>query len=160
MGKNKQQVATEARAKKSTPEVQPAEQPTAKPQEAQPAVEPVKAAAATPAQPSKQQVTLDKLKEAWAEKKVDLSKMTVTMDGKYMLVVPAKGWPVIQIGNSGGVVLPQIRSYAKAWDAAVDGLAVFTKQNERDARKAASAAPPATQPAAKAPAAEKQLQTA
>jgi hypothetical protein len=99
---------------------------------------------------------LDKLKEAWTAKGVDLSKLEAKPDGKFLLVTVAAGWPIIQLGPTGGIVLPQIRSYAKAWDAAVDGLAVFTKQNERDAKKAAAAAPPAP----KAPAAEKQLQTA
>jgi hypothetical protein len=75
--------------------------------------------------------------------------MQVKMDGKFMLVTVAEGWPVVQIGASGGIVLPQIRSYQKAFDAAVDGLAVFQKQNERDKKKAAPAPTPAAPPAAR-----------
>ncbi len=67
--------------------------------------------------------------------------MTIQQDGKFILVTVDEGWPVVQIGASGGIVLPQIRSYAKAFDAAVDGLAIFKKQNERDAKKAAASAP-------------------
>lgn len=104
-----------------------------------------------PAQPSKQTATLDRLKAAWTERKVDLSKMTVRMDGKFMLVTVADGWPVIQIGASGGIVLPQIRSYQKAFDAAIDGLALFQKQQARDQKKTSQPAPP---PAAPAPAAK------
>jgi hypothetical protein len=156
MGTTKAQKAAAERAKKTAaPEVQP--QPVV-------AAEPPKpvAPAPTPAQPtpSKQQATLDKLEAAWIEKKVDLSKMSVTMDGKFMLVIPAEGWPMIQLGPTGGIVLPQIRSYARAWDAAVDGKELFDKQNARDAKKAAAAAPTAPAQPAKAPAAEKQLQTA
>jgi len=132
VGKNKAQLAAEARAKKSTPEVQP-----------QPAVtEPTPAPAPPAAAPaSKQTATLDKLKAAWTERKVDLSKMTIQPDGKFILVTVDDGWPVVQIGASGGIVLPQIRSYVKAFDAAVDGLSLFQKQNERDAKKASATAP-------------------
>lgn len=142
VGKNKQQVAAEARAKKSD-NVQPAavaEPPKPKPE--------APAAAPLPA-PSKQQVTFDKLKAAWTAKGVDLSKLTATPDGKYLDVVVAEGWPLITVGASGGITLPQIRSYTSAFAAAVDGLAVFQKQNARDAKKAAAPAPtpaPAKEP--------------
>jgi len=53
----------------------------------------------------------------------------------------AEGWPRVQIGPTGGIVLPQIRSYAKAWDAAMDGLAVYQKQRARDQKKATATAP-------------------
>lgn len=144
MGMNKSQKAQAKRVKKTTAQ---AEQPKA---EVKPAATPAPAAA--PVAASKQQVTLDKLKVAWTEKGVDLSKLEAKADGKFLLVTVAAGWPIIQLGPTGGIVLPQIRSYAKAWDAAVDGLAIFEKQNVRDAKKA-SAAAPAT-PAPKAAAAE------
>ena len=141
MGKNQQQQAAEARAKKSTPAVQP--QP---------------AAAALPAPASKQATTFEKLKEAWAAKGVDLSKMTATPDGKYLDVIVAEGWPLITIGASGGIALPEVRSYPSAFEAAVNGLAVFTKQKERDQKKVAASAPAAPQappvPAPAAPAKE------
>ena len=69
-----------------------------------------------------------------------------------MLVVVAEGWPIVQLGPTGGIVLPQIRSYAKAWDAAMDGKAVFEKQQARDQKKITASAPQ--------PAAEKQTATA
>jgi len=140
MGQNKTQKAAAARTKKTTAQ---AEHP--KP------VEPTPAPAAAPVAASKQQITLDKLKVAWAEKGVDLSKLEAKPDGKFLLVTVAAGWPVIQLGPTGGIVLPQIRSYAKAWDAAVDGLAIFEKQNAWDAKKASAAAPATPAPKAAAP---------
>jgi len=142
MGKNKQQAATEARVKKATAPAatQEVHQPAV--EQPKPAAAPAVAApAAAPAQASKQQVTLDKLKEAWTAKGVDLSKLEAKPDGKFLLVTVAPGWPIIQLGPTGGIVLPQIRSYAKAWDAAIDGLAVFQKQQARDQKKATATAP-------------------
>ena len=139
MGMNKAQKQAAQRAKKTTAqEVQPAaEQP--KPEaEQKPAPAP---AAAAPAQPSKQMQTIEKLKEGWTAKGVNLDKLTVKDDGKFKLVVVADGWPTVQIGPTGGISLPQIRSYAKAFDAAIDGLAVFEKQNAREAKKATATAP-------------------
>lgn len=141
MGMNKAQKQAAQRAKKTTAqEVQPAaEQP--KPEaEQKPAATSVPAAAA-PAQPSKQMQTIEKLKEGWTAKGVNLDKLTVKDDGKFKLVVVADGWPTVQIGPTGGISLPQIRSYAKAFDAAIDGLAVFEKQNAREAKKATATAP-------------------
>jgi hypothetical protein len=128
--------------------------PSSPPKEAPP---PAAAAApvqpATPAQPSKQQATLDKLKAGWAERKVDLSKLSVTMDGKFMLIVVDAGWPTVQVGASGGITVLELKSYSKAFDAAMDGLALYQKQGAREQKKTAAAAP--AQPAVKAPAAEK-----
>jgi hypothetical protein len=155
MGQNKAQREAAARAKKTTAhEVQPAVGPNPGQINAdsgkvnvahapEPDVKATPAPAPTVAAPqaSKQQATLDKLKAAWTEEKVDLSKMSVTMDGKFMLIVVAEGWPIVQLGPTGGIVLPQIRSYAKAWDAAMDGKAVFEKQQARDQKKATATAP-------------------
>jgi hypothetical protein len=149
MGMNKAQkaaAAREAAAKTAQP------QPAAAAEQAKP--EASAAVTALPAPASKQTATFDKLKEAWTAKGVDLSKLTVKPDGKFVLVTVAEGWPVVQIGPTGGITLPQIRSYPKAFDAAVDGLAVFTKQKERDAKKTAAGAlepqaPPAPAPAVK-----------
>jgi hypothetical protein len=147
MGTNKAQKEAAARAKKTAaPQPAAAEQRKA---EVKPAATPAPAAA--PVAASKQQLTLDKLKVAWAEKGVDLSKLEAKADGKFLLVTVAPGWPVIQLGPTSGIVLPQIRSYQKAWDAAVDGLAVFEKQNARDAKKASAAAPATPAPKAAAP---------
>jgi hypothetical protein len=135
MGQNKQQKAAAERVAKPAPAVQP----TAPAQPAPPA------AAST--QPSKQQQTIDKLREAWMEKRVDLSKITIRDDGKFKLVIVDAGWPTVQIGPTGGIVVLELRSYSKAFEAAVDGLALYQKQQGRDAKK------PATSPTQPAPAA-------
>src|SRR5258708_7539168 len=150
MGQNKAQNQAAERSKKTSEkpvgaaETMTIEETTAK---ATQAITEQKKAAATPApaaaatQPSKQQATLDKLKEAWTARGVDLSKLEAKPDGKFLLVTVAAGWPIVQLGPTGGIVLPQIRSYAKAFDAAVDGLAVFEKQNARDSKKQQASAP-------------------
>jgi KTSC domain len=149
MGQNKAQRAAVERAKKSAVQPQPAEQPAAAAEHPKPEPAPAKPAV-QPTPANKQTATFDKLKEAWTEKGVDLSKMTVKPDGKFVLVTVADGWPVVQIGASGGIVLPEIRSYAKAFDAAIDGLALYQKQLARDAKKNAALAPaPAPAPKAK-----------
>jgi hypothetical protein len=111
----------------------------------------------TPAPPpvvTKQQATVAKLKAAWKEKGIKLDQLSERQDGKYTLLQPTSEWPVIRIGPTGGVELPAIRSYAKAWDAAVDGLAVWTKQQQRDHKKATQAATPAPAKPQPAPAAK------
>ena len=103
MGTNRAQKAQAERVKKTTAQ---AEQPKA---EVKPAATPAPAAA--PVAASKQQVTLDKLKVAWAEKGVDLSKLEAKADGKFLLVTAAPGWPVIQLGPTGGITRP-LSSYS------------------------------------------------
>lgn len=90
---------------------------------------------------SKQQQMIEKLKLAWQERGVDLKAMTTKQDGKFIIVNAGPEWPDVAVGPTGGISLPQIRSYAKAWDAAVDGLAVWQKQQARDTKKAAQAVP-------------------
>ncbi len=148
MGQNKAQKQAVARAKKAAPQTEPEVQPVAEQPKPEVKAAAAPAPAAQPATVSKQQVTLDKLKEAWTAKGVDLSKLEAKPDGKFVLVTVAAGWPIIQLGPTGGTVLPQIRSYAKAFDAAVDGLAVFQKQQTRDQKKAATTAAPAPKAAA------------
>jgi 2-keto-3-deoxy-6-phosphogluconate aldolase len=62
-------------------------------------------------------------------------------DGKFKLVVVAEGWPTVQIGPTGGITVTELKSYAKAFDAAMDGLALYTKQKARETRKATATAP-------------------
>lgn len=151
MGKNKQQVATEARAKKATAKAAPVEAVGPNPGQIngdtgkvneQPKPE-VKAAAtpATPSQFTKQMQTIDKLKEGWTAKGVALDKLTVKDDGKFKLVVVAEGWPTVQVGPTGGITVTELKSYAKAFDAAMDGLALYDKQKAREQKKEAAAAP-------------------
>ena len=132
----------------------PKKQDTQKPAEApQPQPQPT---ATTPqaTTPTKQEATLAKLKAAWAERGVNLNEITTKVDGKFMLVVVGPAWPTIRIGSGGGIDLPEIKSYPKAWDAAVEGDKLLAKQTERVAKKSAASVPapqakPATPPAAK-----------
>ena len=96
---------------------------------------------------NKQQTTIGLLIEGWTEKGIDLSHIEVKDDGKYKLIVPGAGWPTIRIGSSGGIELPEIKSYPRAFDAAINGKELLEKQTARAAKKAAQAAAPA--PAAK-----------
>lgn len=134
-----------AAAKKDTSksEVKPEVKPEVQPQPATPAP----AVAAVAATPSKQQMTLDNLKQAWTKRGVDLSKMQTKVDGKYLFVIVGDGWPEVRIGTAGGIDLPQIKSYPKAWDAAVEADKLWAKQVAR-AQKAAAPAPTTTKPAA------------
>ena len=135
MAKNKTQKAAEERAAKAAK--QSSEQPK---QEAAPA--PV-AAPAAPPQANKQTQTIEKLKEGWAAKGVNLDKLTIKDDGKFKLLIVDAGWPTIRLGSTGGVTVMELRSYTSAFDAALNGKKLFAKQNERDARKAAAVAPKA-----------------
>jgi hypothetical protein len=136
-------------AKKSTEQTKPAV--------AVPVVQPAVAAPATPlastsapAQPSKQQQTIDKLIAGWAEKGVPINKLTINDDGKFKLLIPGEGWPTIRVGGSGGITVMELHSYAKAYDAALDGLALYEKQKARKAKKASAAAQPKAPAAVKA----------
>jgi hypothetical protein len=160
MSQTKTQKAAAERAKKTAAqqEVQPsAEQPKPEAKSTKPAATPAPAAvAAVPAQPSKQAQTIEKLTVALRQQRqIEVKPEMLTQDGKYINLLIGKEWPVIQIGASGGIVLPAIKSYPKAFPAALEGDKLLAKQNEREAKK--TAAP--TQPAAKAPA-DKQQATA
>lgn len=156
MGTNKAQKQAAERAKKSaTPEVQPTpvavgtnpgqiNGDTGK-------VNPPAPAPATVAAPNKQQQTIEKIKEGWTAKGVDLSKLAIKDDGKFKLLIVDAGWPTVQIGPTGGITVLELKSYAKAFDAAMDGLSLYQKQQAREQKKAAATAP--APPAAKAPAA-------
>jgi len=153
MAKNKQQVAAEARAKKSsTQEVQPAV--GTKPGQINGETGKVneQAPAPTTKVPSKQEQTIAKLKEGWTAKGVDLSKLSIKDDGKFKLVIVAAGWPTCTVGPTGGLGVTELKSYTKAFDAAMIGKELYDKQKAREQKKTAAAAPPAP----KAPVAEKQ----
>lgn len=140
MGKNNQQRQAEARAKAVNPKPT-TEQPK---QEAAPAQQAPPAPPST--QPSKQEQTIEKLRDAWTAKGVDLSKMAIKDDGKFKLLIVADNWPTISIGPTGGISVLELRSYAKAFDAAIEGLALYQKQQSRDAKKTAAPAQPAPAP--------------
>jgi hypothetical protein len=143
----KERIMPKKQTAKPVVQPQPVVQPAAVAPAPAPAPAAVVAAAPVPATPSKQEATITKLKEAWIERKVDLSKMTITDDGKYVLLIVDAGWPTVQIGNSGGITVLELKSYPVAFDAAVDGLARYTKQREREAKKVTAPAPTAPTPA-------------
>lgn len=117
----------------ATPTPQP--QPETPKQEAVPVAPPV--AATAPATPSKQETTLQSLLKAWASRGVDVSKVEVNRNAKTWQINVGADWPLIEVGTAGGVVLPQIRSYGNAFQAALEGDQLWKKQQERDQRKAA-----------------------
>jgi hypothetical protein len=117
---------------------------------------PVQATTAKPIAPtpqpqpaSKQSTTVTKLKATWLERKVNLDQLNERQDGKFVLLQPTPEWPVIRVGPTGGIELPQIRSYAKAWDAALDGMAIWQRQQARDQKKATATATSASTQTAK-----------
>lgn len=147
MAKNKQQAAAEARAQAAAPK---AAQPVA-PVAEQPKVEAPKPAATTlPAPASKQTQTIEKLKEGWQAKGVDLSKLAIKDDGKFKLLIVAEGWPTVQVGPTGGITVVELKSYPKAFDAAMDGLVLYAKQTAREQKKSAGSVTAPQTPAAPA----------
>jgi hypothetical protein len=152
MGMNKAQKQAAARAKETTLEVQPPVAVVEQPKQLAPTTP-----APTPAQAavSKQTQTIEKLKEGWLAKGVNLDKLTVKDDGKFKLAVVDEGWPTVQIGQSGGITVLELKSYAKAFDAAMIGKELFDKQKGREQKKATASAP-----APKAEQTEKQAVTA
>src|SRR5581483_4785559 len=140
--------------------------PSKKQEQQKPAVQPQAATAhaaepqAPEVAPSKQEQTLNQLKEAWAKRGVELGKLEVKPDGKFLMVTVATNWPLIKIGPTGGIDLPTIKSYAKAFDAAVNGDQLLKKQQERMAKKQAASAPaPAAKPDVKVEAAKQETPT-
>jgi hypothetical protein len=103
-------------------------------------------AVATTLGASKQDMAIEKLKAGWLEKKVDLSKLTIKDDGKFKVLIVAEGWPRVTIGPTGGIVVTDLKSYTKAFDAAMDGLNLYTKQKEREAKKATTVTATASEP--------------
>jgi hypothetical protein len=136
---NKQPVHPPVEAPAATPTPEPTPAPAA-------AVEAPVAQAVTLVGNPKQVAALEALKVKWTERKVDLSKLAITQDGKYIVVVVGEGWPKITIGNGGGIDLPEIKSYPKAFDAAVMGDDLLAKQSKRGQPKPPSAPAAAAQP--------------
>ena len=133
MAKNKQQLAAEARAKATQPA---AEQPKAEEVKATPA--------AAPATISKQQLTIVALAEAFkAQRGIEVKPEMLKQDGEYVNLLIGKEWPTIRIGNSGGITVMELKSYAKAFDAAIQGDTLLAKQTAREQKKVAATAPAA-----------------
>ena len=74
---------------------------------------------------------------------MDLSKLTIKDDGKFKVLIVDQGWPRVTIGPTGGIVVTDLKSYSKAFDAAMDGLALYQKQQAREQKKATATAPAA-----------------
>jgi hypothetical protein len=119
----------------------PATTPTTEAPTAPAAVATPPAAVATTLGASKSEMTLAKLREAWTTKNIDLSKLRVQVDGKFLNVQVDETWPLIVIGPGGGINIPEVKSYPKAWDAALDAKALLEKQNGRTAKAATPATP-------------------
>ena len=83
-----------------------------------------------------------------------MSKLTIKDDGKFKLLIVDAGWPTVRIGASGGIAVMELKSYPDAFTAEMEGLERYTKQKEREAKKATASTP------APAKAAEKQTATA
>jgi hypothetical protein len=146
-------------AKKDTPK--PDVKAVTQPQPAQATPAPVASApvATAPPQPapSKQQMTLMRLSVELAKRNVTVKPEMLKMDGKYLVLNIGEAWPEIRIGNGGGIDLPQIKSYAKAFDAAVNGDELMKKQNARLQKTTAPAT--TTKPAAPKPEEKKAAET-
>jgi len=130
-----------AKKQQAAPKAEPQPAPTTMakaPEAAKP--EAAKPPAQQPA--TKRSKTVAKLKTAWLEKGIKLDKLAEKQDGKFVILQPTPEWPVIRVGASGGIELPTIRSYARAMDAAVNGLELLKKQTERDQKKTAPPPPP------------------
>jgi hypothetical protein len=120
MGKNKTQKSAEERASKKSA-LQPAvgkepgqingetgkvnEQPVQPVAQTATTTTTPAATAPAPPQPSKQDQTVEKLKEGWTAKGVDLSKLTIKDDGKFKLLIVDQGW------NSRATPKPSMRQW-------------------------------------------------
>jgi hypothetical protein len=125
-----------------------------------PTATPAPAAQQPEARPTKPQQTLEKLKTAWMERKVDLAKLEAKPDGKAINIVVGAGWPPIVIGPTGGINLPTIRSYPKANQAAIEGDKLLARQTERDQKKASAGEKKPATPAQAAPQAKTEVSPA
>lgn len=105
--------------------------------------------AAPAATPTKQETTLMKLSVELAKRDVTVKPEMLTADGKFLLLNIGPAWPTIRIGAAGGIELPQIRSYPKAFEAACEADKLWEKQQARDQKKVALATAPATKPEVK-----------
>ena len=124
--------------KKTKPEPQPAvkpEQPVATP--TAPAPVAAEAAPAVQPTPTKAQATLMRLSVALAARHVEVKPEHISQDGKFLVINLGEAWPTINIGPGGGIDLPQIKSYAKAFEAAVDGDKLLARQREKGQPKPA-----------------------
>jgi hypothetical protein len=106
--------------------------------------------APAPAQPNKQAEAIAKLKDGWLSKGISLDKLVIRDDGKYKMLVVAPNWPTVRVGGSGGITVMELKSYTSAYLAALDGLNLYQRQLEREAKRAV--AQPAAPTAEKAPA--------
>src|SRR5580700_5443295 len=151
MGQNKAQRQAAARAKQEAMDVA-VEQPQVEQAKVeqklaqQPTVTP--ATLAKPEAVSKQQLSIMKLTIALREQRqVEVKPEMLKQDGKFILLLIGKEWPVIRIGASGGIEVgplthpPVIKSYQNAFQAAVDGDKLLAKQNAREQKRAQATAP-------------------
>jgi hypothetical protein len=122
------------------------EQPKAAAEQPQSAPAVAPAAETKPATPSKAQMTLMRLSVELAKRNVTVTPEMLKMDGKFLVLQIGDAWPRIQIGPGGGIDLPEIKSYPKAFDAAVIADELFAKQQKRGQPKSATAPAVEAQP--------------
>ena len=82
-----------------------------------------------------------KLSVELAKRNVTVKPEMLKMDGKFLTINIGPEWPEIRIGVGGGIDLPAIKSYPKAFEAAVEGDKLLAKQNGRTAKAATPATP-------------------
>jgi hypothetical protein len=93
-------------------------------------------------------MTVMRLSVELAKRDITVKPEMLSTDGKFLVLKIGDAWPRIVIGPGGGIDLPEIRSYAKAFEAALVGDQLLAKQVAR-ATKATT--PTATPKAPEAP---------
>jgi hypothetical protein len=118
-------------AKKAAAEVKPPQPPTP------PAPTPVEASPT----PTKAQMTVMRLSVELAKRDITVKPEMLSTDGKFLVLKIGDAWPRIVIGPGGGIDLPEIRSYAKAFEAALVGDQLLAKQISRATKPTTPTAP-------------------
>lgn len=93
----------------------------------------------TPVVISRQQQSLQNLKDALVAANINTDNLIEANEGSTLNVLVDDGWPTIRIGRSGGFDIKEVRSYPKADLATmVNAKALFEAQNARDAKRQAA----------------------
>jgi hypothetical protein len=101
--------------------------------------------------PTKAQMTVMRLSVELAKREVTVKPEMLSMDGKFLVLKISDAWPKIVIGPGGGIDLPEIRSYPKAFEAAVIADQLYAKQQARATKPITPTAPVAKKPEAPKP---------
>ena len=108
-------------------------------------VPPTPTSAPTPVEasptPTKAQMTVMRLSVELAKRDITVKPEMLSTDGKFLVLKIGDAWPRIVIGPGGGIDLPEIRSYAKAFEAALVGDQLLAKQISRATKPTTPTAP-------------------